>query len=68
MPFPVFSIDEVIIGNMEDLGKSLQLQVCDVPLVCFDPSDHILIHIIASKLEQVRQIPLGIIVLFAEFN
>ena len=68
MSFPVFSINEVIIGNMEDLGKGLQLQVRDIPLICLDPCDHILVHVVASKLEQVGQIPLGIIVLSAKFN
>lgn len=68
MFFPVFSIDEIIIGNMEDLGKSLQLQVGDIPLICLDPGDHILVHVITGKLEQVGQIPLGIIVLSAKLN
>ena len=68
MSFPVPAINEVIIGNMEDPGKGLQLQVCDIPLIRFDPGDHILIHVIACKLEQVGEIPLGIIVLFPKFD
>lgn len=47
------ALDKVVIGNMEDPGKSLKFQICDIALVCFNPCDHIFIHVIAFKLEQI---------------
>lgn len=64
----VFPVYEVVIRDMEDLGERLEFQVSDVPLVCFNPGDHIFIHVIACKLEQVGYIPLGIMVLFPKFH
>ena len=62
------ALNKVVIGNMEDPGKGLKFQICDITLVCFNPCDYIFIHVIACELESAGQIPLGIVVLFPKCN
>lgn len=47
------ALNKVVIGNMEDPGKGLKFQICDITLVCFNPCDYIFIHVIAFQLEQI---------------
>lgn len=54
-----FSLNQIIIRDMENLCQRFQFQIGNIAFICLDPGNHVFIHIVACQLELAGKITLG---------
>lgn len=53
------ALNQIFKGHMKNLTESENLDICHIPLICFDPRDHVTVDIVSDQLQFSCQIPLG---------
>ena len=63
-----FSLNQIIVGDMENLCQCFQFQICDIVFVGLNLGNYIFIHIIVRQLELTGKIALGETMLASQCN